>query len=325
MKKIAIFINIFFLLFILFSCGMDDKKIVNIVRYDKTQYEYVEFDSFEALRKMQTDYLPMSKMLIEDILELGSIYETDITTRFKDYFRDSLLILINNDVEEKFENIESLEEELTDAFNELEKRFPGIGIPTFYTQLSALNESVIVGDTLIGISLDKYMGADYPPYKNLYYSYQRKSMSPENITADCLSAYLQSKFPYPDDYSRTLGAVMVYTGILDYIICDILNIDIKDYLSYNEFEKKWCEENERKVVDFMLKNRHLYSSSFMVARRYLSPNPYNEFFGKHSPGRLGHFIGYNIVKAYVKKFKVSEKELIGTRDSIILEKSNYLK
>jgi len=46
-----------------------------------------------------------------------------------------------------------------------------------------------VADTLIGISLDKYLGTDYTLYKEFYTDVQRQQMTRDNIVSDAMNAY----------------------------------------------------------------------------------------------------------------------------------------
>ena len=45
-------------------------------------------------------------------------------------------------------------------------------IPMIYTQISAFNESIVLSDSVLGISLDKYMGEDYPLYKRFFFKFR---------------------------------------------------------------------------------------------------------------------------------------------------------
>ena len=59
------------------------------------------------------------------------------------------------------------------------------------SEVSCLNQSIIVSDTLIGISLDKYLGADFPLYAEYYTAEQRAQMTREAIVQDAINAYQQ--------------------------------------------------------------------------------------------------------------------------------------
>ena len=88
-----------------------------------------------------------------------------------------------------------LNKELQHSFERLQKEIPELIIPRVYAQIGALDESIVVGDSMIGISLDKYMGVNYPLYKKHYTLQQRESMTRQNIIPDCLSFYLLSLYP----------------------------------------------------------------------------------------------------------------------------------
>lgn len=328
--RIKSIFTILVVLLLFFSCKgkvVEKHDVVNIVRYDKVQYEYVEFGSFSALQQLQSEYWDMTKILVEDILEIGDINDSDINTKFKDYFRDSLLTKLNDDVEEKFNDISFLEKDLSKAFSSMCEYIPGIRVPVVYTQLSALNEAIVIGNGILGISLDTYMGSDYPLYKVCYYSYQRKTMNPDMIVPDCIFTYLQSEYPYSDFSNHDLCNIMLYYGIINYATMKILDRSLDEVMLYNEEQEKWCKENEKDILRYMIEKKHFYSTDFMVIRKYLKSAPYTSYFGKNSPDRVGLWLGTRIVEKYMKEHKdVTIKDLLETRNYYnIFVNSNYLK
>ena len=64
----------------------------------------------------------------------------------------------------------------------MQKLLPGIDIPEIYTQIGAFNQSIIVNRNAIGISLDKYLGSEYPLYKKFYTAAQRETNEIEVIS-----------------------------------------------------------------------------------------------------------------------------------------------
>lgn len=317
-------------LVLLFSCkGLEGGKDARraIVRFDKLQYEYVEFGSFDAMRSMNTVYLPMYKLLVEDVLELGTVSGDNTNVAFKEFFSDSTLIRLGNDVEEKFDDLSGLEENLDAAFRRLEREVPGIELPVVYTQLSALNESIVVGDSVLGISLDKYMGENYPLYKLFYYPYQRRAMNPDRILHDCVFAFLRSEFPFRRGNAYDLADFIVYNGILEFVTSKLTGENFSNTMGYTPSEEEWCLRNEKGVAQYMVANGHFHSKDFMVLRRYLRNAPFTAFFGNDSPSRVGVWIGMRIVEAYMKNNReVSFANLLSTPDyHSIIEGSNYFR
>lgn len=68
------------------------------------------------------------------------------------------LWFVCSDVEAKYPNLDEVEKGLSKGFRKLKKEVPDTKVPFIYSQVSAFNESIILVDSLLGISLDKYMG-----------------------------------------------------------------------------------------------------------------------------------------------------------------------
>jgi hypothetical protein len=84
---------------------------------------------------------------------------------------------------------------MTDAFHHLREAIPSLEMPQVYSQIGSFDQSIIVGGNYLGISLDKYLGADYPFYVEHYSEGQRRLMTRSMIIPDCLSFYLLSIYP----------------------------------------------------------------------------------------------------------------------------------
>ena len=100
--------------------------------------------------------------------------------------------------------MDDINEGLRKSFTKLRTWIPNLPLPRIYTQIGALDQSIVVGDMMIGISLDKYMGAKYPIYKKFNYSSEQlESMNRSYIVPDCISFYLLSVYPLKNYDSRT--------------------------------------------------------------------------------------------------------------------------
>lgn len=307
---------------LLYSCHWDGGKRngssgdITVFRYDKLLNEYVELNSFSALQKMNTDHALETKFLIEDVLRLGQVNDTNINRKLKEFYSDPTLKALMKEALEKFEDMSGIEKELSKGFYELKREIPSVKIPRVYSQMSALNESVVVGDSILGFSIDKYMGQDYPLYKRYYYDYQCKSMSPDRIVPDCFTFYLLSEYPLPWEEDHTLLNLMMHRGKIHYVVKKIL-----DYPSYaKEFgytpeEFEWCKTNRKAAWEYMVQNGHLYTTDPMIIRKYTAPSPYTAFFGENSPAMVGIWMGIQIIDSYMKKNKsVSIQELMRDTD-----------
>ena len=170
------------------------QPLVSIARYDQLEYRYLTTGDFSALQEMNTEYPIETRTLIEDVIKVGDATDPTINSKLLKFYQDTTLQSIIADVEAKYADIDDLNSRFNHAFARLKRSFPALHVPRVYTQISSLDQSIVVGNDMIGISLDKYLGADYPVYKRYYTPQQRRQMNRENILPDCLTFFLLSEY-----------------------------------------------------------------------------------------------------------------------------------
>ena len=317
------------------SCGLSTGKVaeqkdegISVLRYDKLLSEYVRSNSFSAMQKLTMDYRQPTKILIEDVLSIGTVKDDTISQRLQKFYSDSTLLRLLSDVEAKYPNLDGVEKGLTKGFRKLKKEVPDTKIPFIYSQISAFNESIILVDTLLGISLDKYMGEDYPLYKRFYYDYQCASMRPERIVPDCFSFYLLSRYGLNYHEGTCLVDLMMHSGKINYVVQHLLGYeDIGQVMGYSEQENDWCKKNEKDIWEYICANDHLHARDPMVIRYYMKPAPTVDMLGGQAPALIGSWVGARIIASYMKKHKdLKIKDLLELTDyQNMFEESGYLK
>lgn len=182
----------------------EDPSAMKVERYDRLESRYVITGDFSALQQMNTEYPIETRTLVEKMLKIGEVSDHDISERFLSFYQDSTLQTLVSDVESEFANMDDINKGLQQAFKNLKKWVPDMPLPRVYTQIGALDQSIVVGDKMIGVSLDKYMGAKYPLYKKFGYSNdQLSSMTRSYIVPDAVTFYLLSLYPLDNYDSHT--------------------------------------------------------------------------------------------------------------------------
>jgi len=164
---------------------------VQIQRFDRVLDEYVSLGSGTALHRMNTEYPRETKLLIEKVLKLGNVETPYIERNLRKYYLDSVVQVLLDEVHRQYTDVSDLEDDFTRIFQRLKEEDPDFQTPRIYTQVSCLNQSIIVSDSLIGISLDKYLGKDFPLYQEFFTPEQLEQMERGNIVEDAVNAYLQ--------------------------------------------------------------------------------------------------------------------------------------
>lgn len=172
-----------------------DVSNISVQRYDRIESLYLTTGDFAALQQLNTYFPEQTRMLLEDVLHLGQVNDADINTKFLYFFQDSILQRMLTDVQQQYADMDDINEELSEAFSRLHEEFPKIEMPDIYAQIGSFDQSIIVGTGMLGISLEKYLGEDYPFYQDHYGAEQRSLMKRSMIVPDCLAFFILSQFP----------------------------------------------------------------------------------------------------------------------------------
>lgn len=239
----------------------------------------------------------------------------------------------NNDVYsltvKKYPDIRVIEEGLQEAFRHYLYYFPKRSVPAVYTCITGFNNSIITGDSLLGISLDRYLGADcsYYPRLNIY-KYISARMTPENIVPDCMygwgtSEWDFSSLKYPVD---NVLAEIIHFGKLKYFEkCMLPETPDEIIFGFIPDQMKFCRNNESQMWQYLIENNLLFSTDQFTIRKLTGEAPFTSYFTKESPGQAAIWIGFRIVESYMmKNTSTNIGEMMKNTDvQGILEKAKY--
>ena len=93
---------------------------------------------------------------------------------------------------------------------------------------------------------------------------------------------------------------------------------------FSENELQWCESHEQNIWNEILKMDVMYKSDESNYMSFFHDSPFTKGMPKESPGRLGYWVGYQIVNQYMSNEGVSLLDLMkNTNSQKILLKSKY--
>ena len=310
------------------SFGMDDESNdIRINRFDSVFYQWIDTDDQGSLHSLISDYPQLLGLLGNTLFSANDVDSSTFFDNLKKYYSQPPLKSLYNDALTFYTAnspvIKQIEKECANGFKRLHEIFPSMQIPAVYMHISGLRQSMIVADSLLSISIDKYMGADYPLYENSFYHYERKSMTPERVAIDGLYAWLTSEFPFKGKETDLLDK-MIYEGKIIYLLMQIgNNYSFQQIVPQTAEEYKWRLKNESKLWKTIINRKHLHEANAVTVSKYFSPAP-TTFISEDAPGYLGNFLGYRIVERYMKQTKSSCEVLIHNNNAPeILQKSKY--
>lgn len=228
-------LHIFFALLMLICMGCEwrlksvedtSEQKISVERYDRVQSLYLTTGDYSALQQMNTAYPQQTRTLIEDVLQIGPVNDPETNITFLNFYQDSILQMLIVEAEEQYASMDDINQQFTDAFARLKDHLPDIELPTVYAQIGALGQSVIVADSLLGISLDKYLGKDYPLYLREDYGYtddQRQMMTRRYIVPDCIGFYLLSLYPIPQEEELRQVDRDMHIGKIQWVVNQVMD------------------------------------------------------------------------------------------------------
>lgn len=306
------------------SCGLQKSADIKFERFDAELYEVLLHSEDSALaNQFEEKYASFLPLYIEGVMRMKPEPGVSQISLLRRLFSDSTLMSIYRDELSTFQNLEKQESELSEAFDLYRTWFPQDSIPVFRMHLSGLSQSVVTQLPLVSVAGDKYLGEKYQPYSSYFYSYQLPLMNSQNLVPDAIKAYLEARFPVQG--SDVLFDRMIYEGVILAATEELLPDEtLQDLLGFNSDQMEWLVNNEKNVWIYMVQNEQLYTSDPLVVAKYMDEAPFTSYFGQNSPSRIGKFIGYKIVKEYLKRADGDVAGLLVKADAkIILQKSGY--
>lgn len=322
------------LLFTVFSCYEKRKQVdvskvsidFRFYRFDKDLLSLKNPGPTSEINLLAKKYGVFLNRYVEGIIQIGSLNRPDFGTNISAFLNDANIQNVYADVQKEFEKDEDLQKELKASLTLYHHYFPDRVVPHIATFISGFNYPIAVTDSVLGIGLDMYMGSNYQFYKLLSLpNYQTLFMSRNHIVSDAISAWLQTEFETNQVHQNLLNEI-VYQGKLMYA-AEYLMPEAEDSirLKFSAKQLDWLKNSEQSIWKFFIEKNLFYSSKPSENVKYINPAPFTAGMPKESPGRVGVWLGYKIVSAYMEQNpKFSLNDLMTQSDAqMILNRSHY--
>jgi hypothetical protein len=295
---------------------------LQIIRFDVYLYHYLTQNNND---KIPDKYESFLNEYCEKVIYIGKPDSLGFQERLRSFFSDPTLMTLYGDEQSTFSDISEINAELSHGMEILLSNFPHFTQPEIYMHVSGLNQNVIVTGEILSLSADKYLGTDYPVYQDFFYDYQRPLMSPDRIVPDYLLGFMMANLPFEGN-DEILLERMLYEGKLRYLLSQFIpDREVWEYVGYNKEQYTWCTTYQSKIWKTILENQHLFPPDYKTTSQYLKEAPYTASLPVESPGRVGIWLGYQIIASYMKNHpETGMQELMNLTDyKELLKLSRY--
>ena len=239
---------------------------------------------------------------------------------------DPIQKLQNRAVDSVFEDFTRIESEIFNFYQHLKYYNKALKIPRLITVLSDVDyrNKVFVTDTIVLIALDTYLGADHEFYGS-FYDYIKQNLNKDQIVSDLAAAYAEQLIYQPK--RATFLEEMIYFGKQLYLK-DLL-IPFKDHnekIGYSSAQYEWAEDNEFYIWQYFVEKELLYETDRKLLSRFIIAAPFSRFnleLDSESPGRLGQYIGWQIVKSYMQNNEIPLLQMLQMEATEIFNNAKF--
>lgn len=326
MTKIG-YLRLFVLFIVLIgitSCSKEDKRFDVEVTPNKEKVR---------IFNLASDYYN-STLTFEEIKKKYPFYVgNDPIDKIEAERKDTLGINLFKAAERALKKID-LQNELATLFARVQHYFPKFKYPDVYLYSSYLKDyqdpvAYYPEENKIFISIDCFLGDGHKYYRMFRIErYFQKTMSPEYLIPRVSKAIALHVVPF-NHSSKTFLNYLIFEGKL-MLMQDAFLFGYPDYLKieFTPEQLEWCIDNEYFIWNAFVEDEILFSTEGKLVQRFLAPAPFSTFYreiDKESPGRVGCWVGWQIVKKYAEKHKDMPitKIILNPDFNKIFKESNY--
>lgn len=311
------------LILTLFSCDTDKEECVKAPDTNGRRVDIV-FEQFEDTltnlkSKSQLVELFTREPLIRDFIFRrteypdDSVFINEIYNRMRNPHIDTLSV----ETRRVFGDLSELKSQFTEAFTNIKAYYPDFKPPKIQTVISGLDNDLLVSDSLIIIGLDYFLGRG-AKFRPKMYEYLLRKYDPDDIVPSCILLYgIDERFNKSDEKDKTVLADMIAYGKSFYFAKHMLPcIADSTLISYTPEEILGSRKNQDLIWARFIESEVLYSTSHVVKKDYLGERPATIQVGEKCPGRIGQWVGWQIVNKYMETHPdVSLPDLMAAEDA----------
>ncbi len=329
------FIAAFFCL-ILFSCNqkkpapdVSNIKIdVQLKRFDKDLFSIDTNNIAASLNKLQQQYGSFLNDYLYNIMVLPPQPDS-VAQKIKMFLHEYNYVY--SSTEKQFSSFDKEFKQIKNGLQYVKYYFPDYKTPanviTFIGPVEGYANVLTQSGLAVGLQL--YLGKNFTIYQSefiseVYPDYQQRRFESSYIPVNCMKNIISDIYPEKNG-SDPLIYQMIDAGKRLYILDHFLP-QFADSLKtgYTQQQLDGCYDNEADIWNYFVQNNLLFITDPIQVRDYMQDGPHTEVFGNGSPGFIGQFIGWQIVKKWMEAHEETTlPHLINTPEKQIYDEAKY--
>ncbi|PWT77792.1 MAG: hypothetical protein C5B59_03070 [Bacteroidetes bacterium] len=280
---------------------------VTIERFDHAFFEIDSNDVLRGLHELNTRYPYFTFDFVANILGAGPLSDTNKTAILATRTFLSSYLPVRDSIAPLFKDLGWLEKELQDGFKHVKYYFPNYQLPpkvvAFIGPFDA--PGIAMTQFTLAIGLQLYAGKNLSFYRSvrgqeLFPEYISRRFEPAFIAPNSMKAIAEDIFP-DNSGSRPLIEQMIEKGKYWWLVNRFMP-DVADTLitGFTQKQTDWAKENEGLIWNYFLQS-DLFTIDPDLIKNYIGDAPHTQGMPDSSPGNIGQWVGWQIVKKYASE------------------------
>ena len=324
--------------FVFFSCNSGDKTpdVSNIkveltsMHFEKDLFTIDSVNYTSNLDILLSKYPSFGENFLATILNVDSKWSVDSAAEYVHGFTTAYRHVYDT-VQIVFKDFTPYEKEIKQGLQFVKYYFPAYKdrktIITYIGPLDGYGD--ILTDDAILVGLHHHLGKNFSLYRSsfvqeTYPEYISNRFEPDYIAVNCMKNIVNDLYPEKMD-DKPLVQQMVEKGKRLFILSKLLpKTEEYKLISYTKEQLKAVYEHEASVWDLFVQNNFLQTIDNNIIKNYIGEGPKTQELGEASPGNIGSFAGWQIVKKFMQKNpKTSLAELMTMDAETIFQQAKY--
>ncbi|MEO7446460.1 MAG: hypothetical protein ABIT96_08545 [Ferruginibacter sp.] len=328
----------FLLILIFFSCRNSSGPDVSNIKIDlqTTHFEkdFFALDSNRLAREYPSlleKYPSFAENFLTTILNADPRWGGDTLQKYLQGFSAAYRPVYDTSLK-VFSNFKPYEAEIKKGLQYVKYYFPKYVVPhkiiTYIGPLDGYGDILIPQEAII-VGLHQHLGSQFSLYKTIwvqetYPDYITQRFAPGYIGINAMKNMLNDLYPEKQD-ERTLILQMIAKGRRLYALQMLVPAEEEfKLIGYTEKQMKESYAHEAAIWDLFVQNNFLQTLDNNIIKNYIGESPKTQELGDGSPGNIGSFSGWQLVKKYMKeKPGTTLPQLMQMSEEEILQEAKY--
>ena len=342
MKSLTSYLIYFSFLLFFWSCANEEKEFIpdvsdievdmQVRRFEQDLFRLDTLNFAVELASLEQNYPDFSTIYFGNILRSKDPYVAPDghDTYVEGFVKHPSVQKLYETTAELYDDFSGLEASFAEAFKFYKYYFPDRPTPDLTTFISEYSiGAFIYKDNSLAVGLDYFLGEDYPyrqinPQDPAFSGYLTRTFNKDHLVSKAVQPMIEDMVG-PVRGEKMLDH-MIHNGKKLYLL-DLLLPHAPDSVIFEITGEQvdWLDENQLEMWAYFLKENLLYSTTWQDIRKFVDYSPHSPGMPPEAPGRTANWVGYQIIKSYLRRNPETHPQTIIEMDDAqkILDLSKY--